>query len=438
VTEKYHPVEEEEIWNVLRRLGLDEISGVLEFLQAKDLLNFTCTSKMTAELSGNDTLWKKLYAHDFSLGTMEWISLNFGDPKSQYMRRIEERKKRIGKASETEWMRSILNKLESRRDRVKRIMDLIHIRLMTPLLGISILCTIIFAALKLDGYVKWSIWAILAPIWLLFFVLFVASITGYILYYYRSNADSLFHNMFDNLRGVVWFFLQRVFEMDKRAIASGALSVLLVFFFVLLFALKLSVGSKMPWGLTFLPLWFTFVITSASPCLRPLTDCASYTFFMLFIWIPLLVFFALLSAKLSGSTLSLAVVFTPFWILDCLMMSGSFGVFAHQMWKWYRIGWREETSFGFVSLAFSACFLIPIFVFEVLLCLYDSGEPGLSAFGCFTPFLFCWGILTIILCVASCRYQTPFEELRNQGGNDPGNSLNFHRNGIENGGELGV
>jgi len=410
MSERYQALEDGKYWGVLETLGEDEVCWILEFLGARDLLNLSCASRWSKFAACKESLWKKLYIHDFSCQGTDRISLNFRDPKTQYIKRIEEREKRLLKASENEWIRNVLRRLERRRDTIEWLADFINVRLLTSSAGVLVFCTLIFISLKLDSRVNWSVWAVLGPLWIFSLIFFVASVSGCVLYHFRVDADSLFHGMFDRLRGIVWFFLDKVFDSNRRAIASGAVLAVLIFIFVILIAIKLTCGKMIPWSAVFIPLWLVFIITSATPCLRWAAfakNCVTYFSCMIFVWLPLLAFFSLLDSKLSGARMFMEVVFVPLWLMNFLILAGSLAPLIYQVVRWcVNREHIDEAAIGFCGLV--CCLITPMITFEILVCLCDHRVPHVSPGEVLIPILILGAFASVVLCIFAWTYTSPF------------------------------
>ncbi|CAG0883698.1 unnamed protein product [Cyprideis torosa] len=180
------------------------------------------------------------------------------------------------------------------------------------------LCLLLFTicfALRLDGVITWSWWAVFIPIWVWkFFVIFGALVGSYVWWRYPLSR-----------------FEGEAYIQYKAMLIALALHLLLLMF-ELLVCDKLESGRHL-WTLVFVPLVFISILCVAV-CIWAVKHDRSFEM-ELFCAVNVLQFI-FLALKLDGFiTWSWEVVFTPLWIIMCISLVGVLYslIFASILWR---------------------------------------------------------------------------------------------------------
>ena len=149
-----------------------------------------------------------------------------------------------------------------------------------------------------------------------------------------------------------------------------------------------------------------------SPLLSPLLSLLSllsmvgvYYICMVFIWLPLFIFFACLTAKLSGEDshnanreMKLAAIFVPLWLIEMFFMASTLGFLLHGIVKYFN-GIIERID-EHISL-FGVCWAIltPFVIFQILMCVRDE-QGNITAVDVCSPLL----VLFLVLFLLALQY----------------------------------
>ncbi|XP_063385206.1 transmembrane protein 185B isoform X1 [Cydia fagiglandana] len=214
-------------------------------------------------------------------------------------------------------------------------------------------CLLVFTALlalKLDGAITWSYWAVFTPIWVWkFLVVLGATVGTYVWWQYphfRLEGEAYIHY--------------------KAMLISLAIHLILLMF-ELLVCDQLSVKRHV-WILVFIPLIFISIVSIAI-CIWSVRHDRSYEL-ELFCAVNILQFIFLALKLDEFINWSWEVVFVPLWILMCLSLVGEWVlysiIFAGMLLRTAEANVQQRRSSFHAALAYTFT-VIPILVFLVLL-----------------------------------------------------------------------
>eukprot|EP01038_Epipyxis_sp_PR26KG_P012895 gene12895-17279_t len=147
-----------------------------------------------------------------------------------------------------------------------------------------------------------------------------------------------------------------------------------------------------------------------------------------FLWIPLFILFACLTAKLDGQNnhskssniahhIQLTEIFTPFWVIEGFVLINSL-IFLGVGINRYRRGLLERIDEHLVVFSLAWGCVVPIVIFQSLLCVRDANQLHLrnsnhnvhiSATESVIPILILIGIIAAFATLVSCVYKTSFQ-----------------------------
>lgn len=425
---------------------------ILSFLNTRELSMFSQCSRRTHELSKDTYLWSCLYSRDFDsemphLDNEMFSSTLINRPlqcksKIEYMERYQRIMDSIALAKEDKIKAKLNLRRQHRINMLERCLDIVQLRLLTPLPFIASFTSILLFALHIDG-LNISIWVCASPLLFVFFYATVCIVQIVQAHRLSSREASLYHGLWAYIRGPVHVVVKNVMQFSFQT-RIALLVFVMALAQVLLVAMKLSpnqavqshITRALPWGAVFLPVWILLIIYICMPylgfCRR---DATLHSLGTCFLWIPLTVLFTLLAVKLtyidgqSGGTSSssgssnvrLAEMFVPLWVVEIGNMLVSLVYLAFGAYK-AACGLLGETSlrdyFGvFLS---SWLFLGPFVIFQALLAARDDGrsrdlsgdtEP-LSLQATVAPMLLLLAWYSFFVIFVTYRLRTPLQVRR--------------------------
>ena len=97
-------------------------------------------------------------------------------------------------------LRERVRKLDSKREMLEMCLDVLHVRLLTPCIGVGFFVTLVLTALRLDG-ASWPAWYVLLPLWIMTTVGVLALASAIYIYHQRRNPSSVFFGTYDSAEG---------------------------------------------------------------------------------------------------------------------------------------------------------------------------------------------------------------------------------------------
>ncbi|KAG5180840.1 hypothetical protein JKP88DRAFT_323187 [Tribonema minus] len=429
----------------------DTMRRILQYLDAIDLSGCASTSRAFASSAGDASLWKRLLLRDFTCVADADVEadvshVDVSHPRASYAVALAARRQRIidARLRQVRWRKA--EKQEAHQMRVGTCLDILHVRLLSPLLCLAPIATLLMLGRWMDG-VESSYWIMMVPMWTLLGVLALASATAIFMWVKSSDGVSLYRDMFRGMRGFVWFFIHRVFEERTVGVLSGVALLVLVTLTLVLIGLKLQEVVAAGWFAVLAPLWAVFMIICLSPCLRWSTrqDPACYTLAVLLCWLPLLTTALMAAAHLDYGEPGLPAVMAPLWVVQGVCVCVALGAYASVAIRWL-VWWCRKrrlasgdnrpdlANFGHLPPALSLsvvstgviavlCLLMPLVLFEVspcdcnllshmfLLVAYvygnsSSEHSGLSATALFVPLLLFCALFAPALLGLAVSYRT--------------------------------
>jgi len=234
--------------------------------------------------------------------------------------------------------------------------------------------TILFA-LRLDGTLEWSYWAVFAPLWFWKLLVIAGAFVGSMVWWqhpqYRVEGEGYVHY--------------------KAMLICLALHLLLLMF-ELLVCDKLESGRHI-WVLVFIPLIFISIISIAI-CVWAVKHDRTFEF-ELFSSVNVLQFIFLALRLDTFIQWNWVVVFVPLWIVICLALIGVLYaiIFAGILLRAAEVNPEQRRSSVHSAVCYSFL-VIPALVFLVLLVNKLDADPGISFIECALPL--CISLITLI------------------------------------------
>lgn len=345
------------------------VLNILPFLTAKELLTIGKTSKFFIQVTKYNSLWSSLYKLDFTtqpsninnplnnhlqlhhnnnnnnnihnihttptntythrsriitnLNTSNMISSFPISMKQQYKQRYLDYQERISRSNDDNHN---LQLDMIRLDRIKNIeifLDIIQIRLFTPLLFSCLLLSLILYVQRLDGNISIPIWSCALPLCFAFFYLIVCFLIIKIIHKRQYSTTSIVKGLYNYMRGPLVTLYNELLNESNYLLNIIIFYLLLIILQLGMIIVKLtnsipkSFRNSYQWGIVFIPLWLLFI----SYCLLPFSkfriDAGIFWFGFNMIWIPLFIFFICLTVKLDhDSSIRIALILIPFYIIE--------------------------------------------------------------------------------------------------------------------------
>lgn len=415
--------------------GNSDLFGViLSYLGAADLCKLALVCRHLREDSMTTHLWKTIIASDFISSEYEGNAMTKGGYIKQYnmmMQRVNRckiEKMQIANDSEREEKIFLLEK----------ILDLTQMRIMTCLFPFCMFLTTLLLSIRVDGKKNISSWECFIPI-LLFFMYVLMNIgVACFVYEYQYSQISIMRGLWTQMSGPIRYIYVEMLSQSSYGVQIAIGLILGVITEVFLLSAKLSGGedslsnTQIPWGVVFIPFWCMFISFLLSPFLGCFREMGVYYICILFIWLPLFIFFVCLTVKLNGEDIDdetqeikLSAIFVPLWLIEGLVMLASLGFLVHGGVK-YCQGNLEKLD-EHISL-FTCCWglFLPFVVFEILMCIRDE-EGNVTAVETCSPLLVLFMGLFILSIVYVYQYKSPFDIQRETSREEEiGSRLLFH------------
>ena len=411
---------------------------IMPFLNMTELCTISQVCRFFRHTSQVSFLWETLLDKDFTLPLLTnraaesdamIIRGSSSDTvpvaKEKYAQRLRERNLRYEQAKQA----ACRSKAERRRFlRVRRIqscLDVTQFRILIPLPIIAIFSSIVVTCLYFDGF-NVPVWACAAPLLFYFFYLIMSMAVACCVYRQQSNAASVLEGLWRDMRGPLKAVFSETLRESPKLAMYGLAIVIICAIQVVMVTLKIYLNEQLHdsslylgWAVVFIPMWLLFLAYCMAPAIGCFRDArANFLPGLLFIWVPLVIFFICLTVKLTARDshqpmqLRLALILVPFWLIEGAAMLSSLGYMLLGL-HYYRRGFLDSFC-DYVGVFASTWLLLgPIVCFQALLCARDDGAVAtISVSGALTPILILLGWFVISSVAFAVTFPTPFQDMR--------------------------
>jgi hypothetical protein len=216
----------------------------------------------------------------------------------------------------------------------------------------------------------------------------------------------------EDIRGDEGFLPRAIHEMvgdrlRSKTLMFALLASLLVF--LTLLAVKLGGATDASFATVFIPLWLSFFCFCISPVfgwLRSSSDRFALFGLAWFIFLPLLIFVAVLNSRLDGGSVPVHLAAIPLWIVLGLVLMVPFTACTIAVISArFRVGpWdcrpRDAWQY-FIACTGNCAFIAPLVVFLILVSLNDAGEAPQTKSTVLIPLLL-WESIIAAAALANC------------------------------------
>jgi hypothetical protein len=320
------------------------VRNVLTFLSARELCQFSCSSRFCATAASSNELWKSLLEYDFVLPTFDAQNQSSTGTKVKYKTMRGEIYGRISQAKETQQRRRADDQMEGRLVRLQQFLDFSQFRLLTVIPALGLFISLILFALHYDG-ARVSIWACIGPLFFVMFYIFLSIIISFYIHSQHGSLSSPIRSYWQMMKSPIAFFYETFLKHSKGITAVSIAAYILICAQLAFIGIKLSgdvssaVREDFSWGLVFLPIWVLSVLFCAFPLIAPVNG--AFVAAAILLWMPFVILFACLSVKLDDEkasnkpNLDLEIILMPFWVIEGLFLAGATGFLA--------VGYRRFT-----------------------------------------------------------------------------------------------
>jgi len=410
---------------------------ILSFLSADDLVRAAQVNHFFRDASAVSHLWTNLLDDDFTLPFQESTTPSSSVPeaedteqllpaKERYARRLQERNERYQHAKEAA-LRSTLERQRIYRVRmVQSFLDVTQFKLLIPLPIVALFLSIVLTCLHFDGF-NISIWACAGPLLFCLLYILLSAAVACCVYQQQGNSASVFGGLWQDMRGPIKAVYMETLRETPRLAGVAVAVLILCATQVVLVALKLYLkeGQGMPtdglyfsWAAVFLPLWVLLLLYCLAPAVGCFRDIGAFVSGVVFVWVPFVVLFVCLAVKLDAQDkgqdthLRLALIFTPFWVIEGVAMLSSLG-YMLLGFHYYRMGFLDSFC-EYVGVFASTWLLVaPFVIFQALLCVRDDAPTNaITASDAVAPLLIVLGWFLLSSVAFALTFRTPFHEMR--------------------------
>ena len=386
----------------LTSLNDDSLLAIARFVDTRSLSNFRVVSPALKLLADDDSSFSALVRRDFFTYRPQRRPPSW---RARYFTLLRDHKKRLEIEGTLYSQEKEEDQLAILRERAVCLLDIIHVRLLGPFIGLSILTEVVLLSLYIDGDLdSWPFVAIMAPVWVI--VLFV-------LLAFKTAAATRSGDMQLVLDGdssdLIVVNAEKAVSGNSllRAVAWLLLSLITCFIGLVCFNVSSPDEKRVPWTTVFVPLWIAGLLLCCAPCAKKRRcECGPAAFFsFLCLMLPATVSLALAVANLSGQHIRTELVLIPFWVLNgiiiCVPSAALFISFKKA--RAGGLGYQDRSN-GSVAdaaavLASTLCCLAPWLVFEILVCVFVEAPQhgGISAKGMLAPLVVWFSAVSVML-----------------------------------------
>ena len=432
---KRNRVWERRVVSMVTGLGLQGLEDtfvvmrILPYLTPGEILVFGFTSHRFQGLIKEDYLWNQYLSNDFRNAQVAT-----SDNKFNLYRDLK-----------LTFRNDVVNYVKDR-DRnnhskytpiAKYVIDLMHIRLYTPLPTLTLIITIILFAIYVDGNNPTiSIWICAVPLYFFFGYVLLLYLSGHCIHQYDTSR-SVFRNLFENMASPIKFILkenarfQHVFKLVLSLLALQVTFICLKLWSKSHHIAGLNYDS-FSWFAVFFPIWTMLVVglIAVFPCSRVFNseDYAGYIYFLVLLWLPCVIVLLCLAFKFESvdhpndssvnrGDYRLALIFIPFYLVESIILLIVLFYFVRnlRLWYYYKYVIHLEDMNGLniaehLSMLVSSWMLvIPLIVFQSLLAGAEDGRYQLTATQIIIPLLVFVSPFLCFSFIFSCCVRTPYQ-----------------------------
>lgn len=307
---------------------------ILGYLNSSDLSRLGEVSRSMYHATCTPVLWKNLLRIDFHVTDIDedfaaqipdLTSMNVMKP--YYISRFQDVNRHILNAKIARSVHDRNMRREQYHYYIQTLLDLLLVRILTPLPALGGFLTIYFVAAKLDGSPIPMWYAFLPALLSIAYVYLCIAINLTLYYCHCYKPTSMCAELYPNLRGPIY---QIMYHLHHR---YGPCCMAFAAFTLfsgqcLLLALKLAGPLfSLHWGVVFLPLWCLFALFAVAYAFK-YVSLGNFISMYSIVLLPHFILFVALTLKLDGienhnrhADIKLHEVLTPFWILEGLVLS---------------------------------------------------------------------------------------------------------------------
>jgi hypothetical protein len=280
----------------------------------------------------------------------------------------------------------VINKKLTKQDNIQIInfwIDVIQVRLMAPILFLSLFSSIFISSLYLDGF-NFSIWWCPFPLFCCFFYLLFAILLAKKIYQKRYCNDSLLHGLWDTMNGPIKLIYSEFYN-ESNSLVYISLSILALCLIQIIFVtIKIGISRNdidsnlnINWGFIFFPIWILLILyCTASKFIHP----GFFWSGLVLLWIPVFIIFVCLCVKFdrednnsSGGKMKISLILLPLWLIEFFFMLVTlifliFGIIR------VRAGLIDAINQRVAIFLTTWFILLPIIIFQSLLSSRDDGN----------------------------------------------------------------
>ena len=342
---------------------------ILTYLTMQEMSAFSTCSKFCLEMTKDSYLWSSLVVRDFDHtgglnGPLMLRQGNLADKRDEYIARFRAMNAKLGLACAERLQAVKARRRQKRIEALESCIDLMQIRVMTPLPFFCLIASLSMWALFIDGW-DVSFWVCATPLFVMVVYLTVCAAVVNSAHRHRHDPRSAFFGLWGYMRGPIHALWTLVREKPSL-VYSSLTAFLFLLLQVLLVSLKMSdetdskvipvwVSRSLPWAVTFLPLWLLALLYVLLPSLgacRGRAQRNKHCVGLVFMWLPFVILACLATMRLtyedrrrnhgerdtevsadkdssalrpSGLNVPLAHILMPMWVIEGLSLLASAG-----------------------------------------------------------------------------------------------------------------
>ena len=179
-------------------------SHALAYLTASELCAAATTCRAWRKVASASLVpaarpqWRALWERDFA----PWRKFDGGggsggknNPETMYQRSVAAHRERLRVAGRAVDTRAVDDHLLDKQALAACVFDLVHVRILVPLIGLSLLLLACLIPLSMDGVVEWPVWLVCMPIWILVSVVFLAAAITVVAERHTDDSQSIWHRL---------------------------------------------------------------------------------------------------------------------------------------------------------------------------------------------------------------------------------------------------
>jgi hypothetical protein len=269
--------------NIFYTLGgsSEDIFGsvILRFLSSEDISRFASSSKYCLSLVNRSRVWRDMVKYDFWGTQIDLIGGESALDGKDYQKLYSDMKQRVINMQTNLRIKKDADKFEDSVFYWTNIIDIIQLRLLIPLIALSIFISVLLFCLKYDGRLHTSPWVCAIPFYfLLGFVYFNVYLIVWVDWKRYSSVGSESSRIWDTVwkraSGPLFVLMNDDEERGRKFIYALLLIVSLITTQIVLICWKLSNNyndstsyqsdptsdGPTSWGVILVPLWLLFLL----------------------------------------------------------------------------------------------------------------------------------------------------------------------------------